>query len=492
MNSNTMRNKSLALQPLTRRAEAARRIRILEGYYNEDLKAQARRLLGDVRLKGLGQLSSVRNALAQIVTRYAVQYIRPPFVTGLDPELSKLIGDYNSQVVIEEYKGVGGYPMPSKMSQIGQVTQRSWIAANDCAIIVEKGAHGVVLKSVDPSVLQGEQAQDDPGQPIVLRWQRKRQIDDKWCIVCDEWDISDPANPTYRVLDTEMLDDGDDYSGVTEVTNKVFVKDGKPVPMSGESYPWVWTQGARKGGPYIPARIYHSHYNGQLWTPYRGIEIVDGTLVAGVLWSFWIHCVFDASWPQRWASNASVPGSIPGPDGNSGVVTDPATLLLLEAIKKGEPIQVGQFNPGADPEALGRAIDNFCLQLEAQIVPVDITSTGGDPLAQIADAREQVISSYDLVCREGDGAILEICASVANAAFGKAFKEDGYGIVYRDEIDAIISGPAVKYDGAQIAAVTNIAKMVKADEISIESGIALLETLLNFSQEDAKRMLSAA
>jgi len=429
-----MANKALTTTPLSRRDETARRVRLLNGTYFQDLRSTAERLLGKVRLKGIGQLSSVRNPLDQFSTSHAVQHNTPAFVTGLDDGLLALIGDYTSPVTKDIYAEAGGKPMPSKMSSVCHAAQRIWIAANECAVFVEIGATKLILRHVDPSVLEGEQAQDDPGQPIILRWERRRKVDGDWQTTVDEWDVSDPKNPSYRVLDTALLGSDGDYNKPDDLTEKLFGKS-----QSGEGYSWRWTQGDRKGTPYIPARIYHKVLSPDLWTPYRGIEIVDGTLVAGVMWSFWVHCVLDASWPQRYSVNATPIGAIANKDGTKAVVTDPATLLMLEAIVKDQPVVIGQFEPGADPEALGRSIDNFCVQLEASIVAVDLSSTGGDPLEQISRAREKTIAGYDSICREGDGAVLEICAAIANNWKNKAYPEAGYGLLYRDDINSVLT-----------------------------------------------------
>ena len=427
-------NYGLTNELLPRRLETRRRVEILNGTYPEHLKDTALRLFGKARLKGIGQITSVRNPLDQIASSHSVQYIKTPLVTGLEEGLADLIGDHNSSLIWDLYKEAGGAPMPSKMATVGHACQKVWVVANDCAIIVERGAKGIILRHVDPSVLEGEQAQDNPGQPVILRWERRRKVKGKWETTTDEWDISNPEEPTFKVLLTGLLGSEGDYDSKDDITD-VFFK----TPMSGKAYPWRWTLGERKGEPYIPAWIYHAHLSPDLWTPYRHIELVDGTLVAGVMWTFFIHCFFDASWPQRWGINVKVNGLIPNSDGSSGVVTDPSVFMIMEKILKDQDAKVGQFKAGADPEMLNRSIDNFTLQLESSIVAVDITSTGGDPLEQIAKARKIVIANYDTICREGDAAILEICAAIANNWKKTAYPESDYGLLYRDDIDSVLA-----------------------------------------------------
>jgi hypothetical protein len=122
-------------------------------------------------------------------------------------------------------------------------------------------------------------------------------------------------------------------------------------------------------------------------------------------------------------------------EGPASIPTDPATVIpfIVRDIAAG-PGLIGQWGPAADPEALGRAILAYEQGLEQQLVPVDYSATGGDPLARLDAAREIAIQNLYPTCREGDAELLRKVAAIANRAGLGTFNEDGYGILYRDEI----------------------------------------------------------
>lgn len=111
--------------------------------------------------------------------------------------------------------------------------------------------------------------EDDPMTPYRLMWRRlrvresrdgkTRQADWFW----DVYDISDPENPTFRVMTSDLRED------VTRVH----------VPGY-EGYGWVTPEGT----PYLPFVFYHAAITGTFWHEYRP-ALRQGTLRSVANWT---------------------------------------------------------------------------------------------------------------------------------------------------------------------------------------------------------------
>jgi hypothetical protein len=398
----------------------------------EDLIREILRQLGTDRAQVIGPADISRNALLRVISRLAVCYGPPPLVTGLDPTLADLVGDWSGSRAREEYgrRTEGGLPLPSRLCRALAYLQRIWLAENEAGLAVTWGRDRPVLRAITSDLLRGEEDSEDPGQPVLLGWQRRRLLDGQtWTTTWDTWDVRDPDAPSFRILAGDWPDGGDPPA--EDVTGRALGHGA----LTGDDYSWRWTREARAGRPFVPIRLYHRQPIGGLFDRDSGAELAQGTLTVAVLWSYWRHIVQDCSWPQRWVENVEVEGiAATEADGPAGIPTDPATVLRFLRSDPATPAQIGQWEAGGDPEVIGRAILAYEQALEGQMVPVDYSATGGDPLARLEAARLQAIQQMYPTCREHDGAVLEIMAAVANRALGTAYPESGYGLLYRDEI----------------------------------------------------------
>jgi hypothetical protein len=125
--------------------------------------------------------------------------------------------------------------------------------------------------------------------------------------------------------------------------------------------------------PYV---CYHAERTGQLFDPWSWQEILEGTLSVSVLWTFFMHAIKNASWPQRWIN-----GKVMARNASGEVVVDPAALLILAGQEEGQPVQAGAFPVGADPKTINESISDYERRVAALagLNPADISRVSGDP-----------------------------------------------------------------------------------------------------------------
>ena len=187
--------------------------------------------------------------------------------------------------------------------------------------------------------------------------------------------------------------------------------------------------------------LFHAETLGdRLFDPYEEIELVEGSLNLAVLLSFWTHTMRDASWPQRYAVNCQ-PAGIGLADSDSGrraeVITDPATVLLMEAIEEGMQPQIGQWSAGVDVSTMISAIDAYAVRLaqDAGVPPSDLQRLGGTARSGYAisltnEGKRAQQRRYRLQFKRGDEALIALTAALLNRATGSAYPEEGYSVVH--------------------------------------------------------------
>lgn len=282
-------------------------------------------------------------------------------------------------------------------------------------------------RSVPADLMTATAAEGLPDVPAMIRELRLRQ--GRWC-----WDVLDIRNPGFPVYQIrEAKDDAPEGLGSDLTTQFLGAQ------MSGDAYPFR-TAG---GSPVLPYVIHHAERQGdRLWDPFEGMELVEGSLNLAMLHSFWMHVVKDASWPQRLVIGARPAGmdlvDENGVERRQELITDPATLLILEMMGDGgNTAQWGQWEAGGDPEALLRAIDAYAARLvqDAGVSGTDLLRTSGDPRSGYAislsnegkrAAQKRYIPSFGF----SDRWLVALSAVLLNRATGSRLPEDGYSVAY--------------------------------------------------------------
>jgi hypothetical protein len=179
-----------------------------------------------------------------------------------------------------------------------------------------------------------------------------------------------------------------------------------------------------------------------LWNHTEGIEVVEGTLNAGVADTYFQHAFFRAAFPQRWLKNGEVRGGTPVPTDTRArsVVTDPASLLHFDDSDVGKVCEVGQFAPGADLSVMLQAVShidktvaNFDGSDNSWAMSSDLANPwSADALIAINEGKRAAQLRYGANLRGSDLEFLEKLACICNLQVFSVeiLPESGYDIEY--------------------------------------------------------------
>lgn len=395
---------------------------MLDGNWLSYLEQARDRHFGPSRAAGHGPADQSACPFRVIQRELAQVHHAPPIIRhGNAPEDGGAIAG-----VVEAIDRSGLWPAMRRFDQ--------WVlGCNEYLLRVHVDASGrVYYRPVAPDLVEADPHPDEPSRPIAIRERRLRKHpkkdEDVWTL--ETVSIADPAAPVYTIH--EIREDGKIGA---DWTATLLEKE-----QSGDDY---WYRRA-DATPVLPYVLYHKERLGdRLWDPYEGIETVQGSITLAVMLSFWVHCMRDASWPQRWVANAE-PQSLEATDeGNAAArrvsEVDPAILVVLQAMEAGNQIMVGQWQPGADPKMLLEAIDAYAARLatDAGLSPSDIqrassSARSGYAIAMTNDGKRQAQKRYYEQFRAADEELVALTAILLNRATGSDYPEDGYTVVYRE------------------------------------------------------------
>ena len=409
-----------------------------------------------MRLRSWGSPDNTKNVFRNVVSQLSTLYDRPGVISHATAGAS----DALSEIV----DGAGLWQLAGRLQQI-TVGMREGLYRLSVSV-GEDGAPAVSIRIVPPDMVTATASPDAPDQPTSIKEYRLRNTGEEV-----EWTIdalSIEGVPTYRVLSE---DGGEDLSGI-------FL--GTPGGLVGDAYPY-----RLEGRPCLPYILYHAARTGHLFDPFEGSELVEGSLTVAVLWTFWRHCVRDASWPQRYAVGVRpAGGSLTEVNKNMAYIpTDPASLLNFEPSTDANPI-LGQFNAGADPVALGEAIRAYAadLSMDFGISETDLARLGGSPRSgyAISLSREGVRGAQrraEPQFRRGDIETLSKISAFTNAATGGRLPESGWMVSY----------PGVPLSTDEKAQAVNEWKSLA--EMGVASQVDLYMLIHHVSRETATREL---
>ena len=404
--------------------ESRRRRRLLEGMWGVDLEHRIRLHFGVTRRMILGPKSKSRNLYKRLVSELAVLYRTPPKVTNYLGNADLLLAP-NGML-----HRAGLWPqMRSVQSFVLGVREEAVRVEFDP--ITKRPA----FRQVHADNMLARSRALDPGVPVEIKELRWYELNGRgngcWC-----WDIlsiEDMNNPVYRI--EKVPNDGASYG--EDVTRQVLGGD-----FSGENYPYRWTQGPRRGEPFLPYVLYHADVSSQLWDPYCWIELADASLDVAAAWTWWGHLLFKASWPQRYGIDVYVEGMIPEEtDGGlrTEVPADPTSLIHLRARSGATNPMVGQWQSSADTLTTAQAIGLFekgCSDIAgidaAHIVRESSDAWSGAALSISRDGKREAQMLYQPQFEPRDIELLEKAAALVNLSeyLPQALPEEGYNIVY--------------------------------------------------------------
>lgn len=404
-------------------------MRLLDGRHTADIIERLESELGS-RARQLGPVDLSRCTLASYVERRGRAYRIPPAVTGLGDVLAAAIGDASASTTVTRYAVLGARPMPTVLQRVSADALRYRLGCNWVGVAVGWSARSQrpFLQVVSPDDLDVTFASDDPLTPTVIRWRRSLIGGGE---VTDVSDLTDLENPRYTVE-----------------------KEGKDVStedLTGPAYWWRY----QDGRPFHRIVI-----SGDPRQPYLGLPLVEGTLrLAAGYTGFWAG-MRDAGFPSRHALSIELEGS-DSQEGAEGQASGPEMVHRWRNSNPDRPGSLIQLGPGYDPEVIGRALRAYELGLlAASGLPVAFESTGGEPTESEARELAEAIQGTYADCRGQDTLLLRRLAATTNRA-GEAQEaagqprrypavpEGGYGVLYRDEIEAAFAPAGSTVDEAR-------------------------------------------
>lgn len=390
------------------------RRRMLEGIWHEDLKKRLQELVGKLRQQAWGPADITKNNFRSVVHQLSTLYTRKGSIANADPASAERM-----DALLDS---AGWW-------QLAIRHQRMVVGLRESFVRVSVTGQGddarLVLRLVPPDLMHAEASIDDPDQPhTVVEW-RQRMVkqpgtsQEKLQWTRDVMSIQDLSQPYYRVMSEDGKRDLSDQF--------LTAADG-----SREVWPSRWRDAA--GVPVLPYVMYHAVRTGSLWDAFEGVELVSGSLTIAVLWTYWNHIVRDCSHPQRALANTRPAGGArtDNPAEVPSIPEDPAAILLFEGVSGATPV-FHQWQPGGDPEKLGRAIRDYAsdLAIDYGISPTDIDRTHGNAQSGYAVAlsrdgvREAQLTLKPEAAR-GDRQLCRVVALQWNRATSGSLAEDGY------------------------------------------------------------------
>jgi len=469
------------------------RRRLLYGRQADDIRQRIQQAIGSVRREAWGEIDLSSNPFLQTWRQLATLYRQTPRVVA--PE-----GGEVAAVAMAE----AGY-----WSMMARV-QRDTLGLREMLVYVDIDPTGspvyqpiypdwVEVIAVDPWVA---------ARPVALKVWRRDSRGDWIGYVYDS-----RGEGYYAALDADGVD----------VSSEVLRPEGdEGGAYRGEAYPW-----RVDGAPVLPFVLYHAEDTGQVFDPYTGREVVEGTLQLGVLYTYYNHVVRNAAWGQRYVVGAQPVGASADPTGQrSQIVTDPATLLLLEPMDldgAGGQVMVGQWTPPVDPEAILRSVIRYERRLVemavggSQVTRETSDIRSGYSLAVSRDAEADARIGYAPTFSRGDLAACRLTAGLLGAP------TEGWSISYPG-VDAILArqadegadegadaGPviapegvaegvaegavegaaevAVSFNGAQVAAAQGVVAAVAAGELPRDTGVQMLVAFFGLDAIAADRLM---
>lgn len=437
----------------------ARGWRMMYGVWERDLDEMVLAQVGHVRREAWGALDQSSNVKRRSCADRATLY---------DPIVDLQLGEFcwtptHRDAETDPAAAVALATMTELLvgasaSALLQRNQRDTIGIRECLIAPEvddspdeEGEPALVLRRVWAHMVVAVPMRTDQSRPQRLEEWRLRMVEERpqWCR--DVYEIGKPM----RVLDASGAD--------------------------------ISSGHADAGIRGIPHVIYHAALTGQLWDPYEESELYWGTLAQAVQWTLYGHALLDASWSQRYAIGLVPVGGAPEgtPEGGrTGVVTDPASLLLLtkEAAFEGQPV-IGQFSSAVDVEKFQKAVAAGEARLVASsgLDAADGVRVVGDvqsgyALAISREAKERSARRYAPAFRRGDEQLLRSIAVAYNiwatANRRPALPLSGWGVRYPFELAAEAAQKAaeakVKPPPAPGAPPAEAEDMPEADDMSEE------------------------
>jgi hypothetical protein len=426
------------------REEMALRVRMLNGRHAEDLYGRVMAELGDEGANVVLPIDLSENIAEMYLGPRAKAYDTPPLVDDLSEELANLIGDQSARTTVARYATVKARPMPTRMLEVSRehLEYRLWCNWCGTAIGWSDDGRRPFLEVITPDDLEVDYQSADPLRPTVIKHFRVRVVAGKETEVADVYDLTDLANPTFRVFD-----------GDNDVTLKVDAFNGQT--FDGADYWWRYapTEDYPEGRPFHRVVI-----SGDPRRCYRGISLVEGGMRLGVGRTYFWSGMRDAGFPRTHSIGLELDNKGSEEGGGTGGYFGPTSVPKWRHVNPEKPGTLQQFGPGYDPEAIARALNIYSGWLLTTLGRhVDAERTGGDPTALEAASAAELVAKTFSACRGHDALVFRRVAAIHNRASERTegmepanLAEAPLSALYRDEItEALATVQAIPEEGEE-------------------------------------------
>lgn len=401
--------------------EVRRRIRLLEGTWDEDLERRLDLQFGP-EVRGVkGPRTKAKNLFRSVPEQLAVLYNEVPDAWHEQAEqTAPLIGPDGL------LQRAGLWPLMRHVQTYALGCRESLVRVS-----WNERRGSLAYRHVTADRVMANAPPDDPGHPWMvqeLRWYDVGELGGRWC--WEVFDISDPAAPVYaiHIVDTSgdrAWDRGEDVTAIV-------------AGEMADPYPWRFADGE----PFIPYALYHAEQPTRLWDTWKWCELVDGAYDLAVAATHFQHLLFRGSWSQKWAVGALVAGTrSKGDEAHSrrAVPMDPTGLLHLEAdTEPGQSPQIGEWGPPTNLveyiqalEAYERMISNVAGIDGSHIMRESADAWSGAALTISRDGKREAQRVYGPQFQPVDEHLLAMSAAVVNIATGSNLPEAGYRVQHR-------------------------------------------------------------
>lgn len=377
-----------------------------------DLGQHMARHLDPTRMEAWGPPSLGLNMFKSVVNQLSVLYKKAPIVNN--PDLSPEAAEWlDKQNVFSQHQRLN----KDVVGLRDGLLRIAWNPGHHAA------DPGISIRRVEPDYVVAQATTLAPTVPIRIEEAVERTDENgETAWYWDVWDISDAQNPYFRIetADKERVD-----------VTRIFA------PEMVGNYPY---RSLETGAPFLPWVLYHAEDSGSLWGWGEWNELVWGSLDLALLTSFWIHCVKDSSWAQKYGINVRLRGMSTAGEGKttrSKISTDPASILLFET-EAGQSGSLSSFTPSSDPMKIIQSINQYISMLAENIGlnSSDIERTQAESGVAIQlrnDAVRDKQAEYTPHFRKGDEELLAKIGMIANLFSGPAappLPTSGYNVVY--------------------------------------------------------------
>jgi len=374
----------------------------------------------------------------------------------------------------------------------------------------------LTLRPVNPHDVYIKTRADTPEEiealwELRLRWY---QPEKRWMFVWEQYDISDPEAPFYRIVEAET----DGGEGM-DVSNVFLATDDNPGgDFTGEHYPYRFATGEA----FIPWTMYRAVDVGRPWNHHHNRGLYIGTLNAAVLATYAMYCakactgdvVIIAGLQPVVSAKVKSPietGGVPGVEmdysasgGVQTVTIEPGTIMYHSFTDPGVQPVIKQVGAGGALQDVAAFARGYSIDLAARrggggadVTRQHANPTSGSSLAIQNEGRRVYARQVTPLFERADLELAGKAAAVLNRSGIEgtgSIPEDGYSISYapipkspqerkedRDGIDWSLEhgflsetkayqqlNPGTSEDDARMAIVRARVEAAKLDQLTAE------------------------